>query len=108
MLSLLCPANRYAEKENWLVETTVEKGVTIGANSTIVCGVRLGSYSFIAAGAVVTADVEPLALMVGAPARKRGYVCRCGRLLGRSLPVDRCDQCDATIDFLHENLALKD
>lgn len=96
---------RYAEKENWLVKTVIEKGVTIGANATIVCGVRLGRYSFISAGAIVTVDVEPFSLMIGAPARKRGYVCRCGRRLGHSLPVDGCDQCDTTTDFFYQNLA---
>ncbi|HRR29354.1 MAG TPA: hypothetical protein P5270_08335, partial [Victivallales bacterium] len=56
-------------------------GATIGANATIVCGVTLGSYSFIAAGAVVTKDVPDYALMVGVPARQKGWMSRHGQLL---------------------------
>ena len=99
---------RYAEKKNWLVETVVEKGVTIGANATIVCGARLGRYSFIAAGATVTNDVEPFSLMVGTPAKKCGYVCRCGKRLGHALPAEGCNQCDAPLEFFHENFALEE
>lgn len=54
--------------------TLVKKGATIGANATIICGVSLGEYSFIAAGAVITKDVEPYALMVGVPARRIGWM----------------------------------
>lgn len=54
--------------------TLVKKGATIGANATIVCGVVLGEYSFIAAGSVVTGDVAPYALMVGVPARQDGWM----------------------------------
>jgi len=59
-------------------KTLVKKGATIGANATILCGLTLGRYSFIAAGAVVTRDVPDYALMVGVPARQRGWVCQCG------------------------------
>jgi UDP-2-acetamido-3-amino-2,3-dideoxy-glucuronate N-acetyltransferase len=69
--------------DNWLVRTTVERGASIGANATIVPGVRIGRYAMIGAGAVVTADVPPFALMIGAPARRVADVCRCGqRLIG--------------------------
>lgn len=54
--------------------TLVKRGATIGANATIVCGVSLGEYSFIAAGAVITEDVEPYALMAGVPARRIGWM----------------------------------
>ena len=64
-------------------QTLVRRGATIGANATIVCGVTLGEYAFIGAGAVVTSDVLPFALMVGVPARRVGWMCRCGvRLTG--------------------------
>ena len=56
--------------------TIVWRGATIGANATIVCGVTLGEYSFIGAGAVVRSDVPPFALMVGVPARRVGWMCR--------------------------------
>jgi UDP-2-acetamido-3-amino-2,3-dideoxy-glucuronate N-acetyltransferase len=58
--------------------TLVRRGVSIGANATILCGVTLGEYSFIGAGAVVRSDVPPFAIMVGVPARRVGWMCRCG------------------------------
>ncbi len=58
--------------------TLVRQGSSIGANATIVCGVTLGRYSFIGAGAVVTSDVPDFALMVGVPARRVGWMCQCG------------------------------
>jgi len=58
--------------------TLVRRGSTIGANATIVCGVTLGEYSFIGAGAVVLSDVPAHALMVGVPARRVGWMCQCG------------------------------
>jgi dTDP-4-amino-4,6-dideoxygalactose transaminase/acetyltransferase-like isoleucine patch superfamily enzyme len=61
--------------------TFVGRGASIGANATIVCGTRIGEYAFIGAGAVVTRDVVPYALMVGSPARRRGFMCRCGEKL---------------------------
>lgn len=61
--------------------TLVKKGATIGANSTIVCGVTLGQYCFIGAGAVVTRDVPPYALVVGNPARQMGWMSEYGQRL---------------------------
>jgi UDP-2-acetamido-3-amino-2,3-dideoxy-glucuronate N-acetyltransferase len=62
-----------------LYETTlIRRGSTIGANATVVCGVTIGRYAFIAAGAVVTADVPDYALMVGVPARQSGWMSRHG------------------------------
>jgi len=61
--------------------THVGRGVTLGANTTIVCGVTIGEYALIGAGAVVTRDVEPYALMLGVPARQTGWVCYCGTAL---------------------------
>lgn len=73
-----------ARKEDWaLVSTLVEKGASIGANATIVCGVRIGRLAFVAAGAVVTKDVQPQELVAGNPARRVGWVCRCGATILR-------------------------
>ena len=84
---------RYATKA-WLEPTMVREGVTIGANATIVCGITLGEYAFIAAGALVTKTVRPYALMLGAPARQNGWVCRCGARLQRSATGWDCGECD--------------
>jgi UDP-2-acetamido-3-amino-2,3-dideoxy-glucuronate N-acetyltransferase len=58
--------------------TTVGDGATIGANATIVCGVAIGACAFVGAGAVVTRDVAPHAVVSGVPARRTGWICRCG------------------------------
>jgi len=95
---------RYASKSNWLVPTVVEQGATIGANATIVGGLRLGRYCMVAAGAVVTRDVEPFALVVGAPARKLGHVCRCGQRLGETFPDTQCLSCGATAELFRQGV----
>lgn len=59
-------------------KTHVRKGATIGANATIVCGVEIGRYAFIGAGAVVTKDVADYALVMGNPAKPAGWMCECG------------------------------
>ena len=62
--------------------TLVRRGASLGANSTIICGVTIGRYAFVGAGAVVTRDVPDHALVYGNPARQQGWVCRCGVRLG--------------------------
>lgn len=69
--------------------TRVGRGATIGANATIVCGNALGAWCLIAAGAVVTHDVPPLALMAGVPARRVGWVSHAGEVLGQDLVCPR-------------------
>lgn len=76
-------------------QTLVRRGTTIGANATIVCGVTLGEYSFIGAGAVVAEDVLPFALMVGVPARRVGWICQCGLRLATEAGAARCAECGA-------------
>ena len=73
------------EKKEQFSDTRVRQGVTIGANATILCGIELGEYSFIAAGAVVTRDVTPFALVAGAPAKQVGWVGHYGERLGDDL-----------------------
>jgi UDP-2-acetamido-3-amino-2,3-dideoxy-glucuronate N-acetyltransferase len=74
------------ERKSEYQQTLVRRGATIGANATVVCGVTLGEYSFIGAGAVVTRDVPAFACVYGNPARLQGWMCRCGfKLEMRSL-----------------------
>lgn len=70
------------------VPTKVEEGATIGANATVVCGVTIGRYAFIGAGAVVVRDVPDHALVVGNPAKQIGFMCECGQRLPESLLCD--------------------
>ncbi len=74
--------------------TLVRRGATIGANATIVCGTTIGRYAFVGAGAVVRADVEDYALVVGVPARRVGWMCACGERLAEpgENPI-RCTAC---------------
>lgn len=86
-----------ADAAVWTVApTTVRSGASIGANATIVCGVEIGERATIGAGAVLTRDAPPHALMLGAPARLQGWVCTCGRPIARlgEAPPERCPACD--------------
>src|SRR5262245_51047899 len=80
--------------------TTVGRGATVGANATIVCGVAIGAYAMIGAGAVVTRDVPAHGVMVGAPARRIGWACRCGETLpaGERAACHRCGEAYAVTD----------
>lgn len=69
----------FIERKDEFRPTLVKKGATIGANATIICGVTIGEYAMIGAGAVVTKDVPPYALMIGVPARQHGWVTKDGR-----------------------------
>jgi len=61
--------------------TLIRRGASIGANATIICGITLGTYSFVGAGSVVTKDVADFSLVYGNPARLMGWMCRCGEQL---------------------------
>ena len=77
------------ERKDQFRKTLVKKGTTIGANATIVCGVTLGEYCFIGAGAVVTKNVPPHALVVGNPARQIGWMSKSGERLTDELVCPR-------------------
>ena len=78
--NIINPRSAIIRKDSY-VSTIVEKGASIGANSTIVCGNRIGRYSLIGAGAVVTREVKPYALVVGNPARQTGWISEYGHKL---------------------------
>ena len=90
--NVLAPRARYQTyPEDW-EKTQVADRATIGANSTIVSGIRLGYNSMIGAGSVVTKDVPDHALVYGNPARQQGWVCDCGRALPEDLTCGVCDR----------------
>ncbi len=72
----------FIERKNEFKKTSIKKGATIGANATIICGIEIGSFAMIGAGAVVTKNIKPFALIVGNPAKQIGWVSEAGiRLL---------------------------
>jgi UDP-2-acetamido-3-amino-2,3-dideoxy-glucuronate N-acetyltransferase len=77
-----------------LRSTLVKRGATLGANSTILCGITIGKYSFVGAGAVVTKDVPDHALIVGNPGRVTGWMCVCGVKLAAKGKKAACPSCD--------------
>ncbi len=83
--------------EKWK-PTLLKEGATVGANATIVCGTTLGSWCFVGAGSVVIRDVPDHALVVGNPARRIGWVCRCGHRLPDSLVCESCGRTYAAAD----------
>ena len=87
----------HVSRKNEYKRTLVKRGSSIGANATIVCGVTLGEYSFVGAGAVITTDVLPYALMVGVPARQRGWICQCGERLPDG-GAGRCAVCGSAYE----------
>jgi UDP-2-acetamido-3-amino-2,3-dideoxy-glucuronate N-acetyltransferase len=74
------------ERKNQYRDTVVKKGATLGANCTIVCGVTVGEFAFVGAGAVINKDVKPYALMVGVPARQIGWMSEFGEQI--PLPLE--------------------
>jgi UDP-2-acetamido-3-amino-2,3-dideoxy-glucuronate N-acetyltransferase len=74
------------EKKNQYIDTVVKKGATLGANCTVVCGVAIGEYAFVGAGAVVNRDVPAYALIVGVPAKQIGWMSQYGEKL--DFPLD--------------------
>lgn len=86
----LTPRARYPKGHAGYKKTIVRHDATLGANCTIVCGHAIGEYATIAAGAVVTKDVLPHALMAGIPAKRIGWVCECGQVLDKELKCPDC------------------
>ena len=85
------PRCKYPQKgTSYYLKTLVKEGASIGANATIICGHTIGRHAIIGAGAVVASDVPDYALMVGVPAKRRGWVCECGEQLKSGMICAKC------------------
>ncbi len=97
--NILNPRSEFPQRgSEFYIKTLVKKSASLGANSTIICGHVIGEYAFVAAGSVVTKDIPDYALVVGSPARIKGWMCKCGTKLNLSTdPVseeqDTCKKC---------------
>ncbi len=105
----VCFTNDYlprAATSDWeIVKTQVMKGVSIGANATIICGITIGEYAMIGAGSLVSKDINNHELVYGNPARLQGYVCYCGNILQKTqtpLPpgtILECQKCNKFVQI---------
>jgi len=86
----------FIERKTEYRDTIVKRGATLGANSTIVCGVTIGEYSLVGAGAVINKDVKPFALMVGVPAKQIGWISKYGEQLDLPLEGNGTATCEHT------------
>jgi UDP-2-acetamido-3-amino-2,3-dideoxy-glucuronate N-acetyltransferase len=105
--NVINPRSHVPRKDEYR-DTLVKRGATLGANCTIVCGVTLGEYAFVGAGAVVIRNVPDYALLVGNPARVVGWMCACGTKLaaGASAPLHAtCAACSALYGRVGERLS---
>lgn len=87
-------------RKNEYRKTLIKRGATLGANCTIVCGITVGEYAFIGAGAVVNRDVPAFALMLGVPAHQKGWMCQCGIQLKANNNIT----CECGKEYIIENL----
>ncbi len=98
--NILDPRCEFPQRgKEFYVKTLVKRGASLGANSTIVCGITIGKYVFVGAGAVVTRDIPDHALITGVPAKISGWMCRCGEKLSlskdlESTETDKCSRCN--------------
>ena len=81
------------ERKDEFRPTLVRRGASVGANATVLCGVTLGAYCLVGAGAVVTKDVADFSMVVGVPARHQGWACRCGVSLNLENDAAQCTAC---------------
>ncbi|MDA0832965.1 MAG: acyltransferase [Planctomycetota bacterium] len=87
--------------------TLVKRGASIGANATIVCGVTIGEHALIGAGAVVTKDVAPYAVVYGNPARQQGWACECGVILKFKQHDVACNECSKRYQLTRSNVLVR-
>lgn len=102
----------HVERKDDFGTTRIRQGATIGANATVICGVTIGRYALVAAGAVVTHDVADYVIVRGVPARPAGFACHCGvplvspdRPAGEAVRID-CKSCLRSYDWSDDGLAL--
>jgi UDP-2-acetamido-3-amino-2,3-dideoxy-glucuronate N-acetyltransferase len=98
------PRSHVSRKDEFAT-TLVRRGATIGANATILCGLTIGQFAFVGAGAVVTADVPDYALVVGVPARQKGWACQCGQPLRLDDNRAQCPRCTQAYRLTDRTLA---
>jgi UDP-2-acetamido-3-amino-2,3-dideoxy-glucuronate N-acetyltransferase len=99
------PRSEVVRKDEYKA-TLVRRGASIGANATVVCGVTIGQYAFVGAGTVVTRDVPDFALVMGNPARRSGWMCRCGIKLRTNGRMLTCETCGSRYDLHGDVLRL--
>ena len=92
------------ERKDQYRDTLVKRGATLGANCTIVCGITIGEFAFVAAGAVVTSDVKPYALMVGVPAKQIGWMSQ----YGEQIPMPLAGEGEYVCPNTNQRYVLKD
>jgi UDP-2-acetamido-3-amino-2,3-dideoxy-glucuronate N-acetyltransferase len=102
--NVMNPRSHVSRKDEYR-QTLVKRGASLGANSTIVCGITIGQYAFIGAGSVVTRDVPDYALIYGNPARQRGWICACGIKLNLERERAVCGTCGVMYEKTAEALA---
>lgn len=95
----LTPRANYPKGSEGYLKTVLHTGASVGANATIVCGHDVGRWAMVAAGAVVTKDVEDYALVAGVPAKRIGWVCECGERLGADLSCHSCGRRYETANY---------
>jgi UDP-2-acetamido-3-amino-2,3-dideoxy-glucuronate N-acetyltransferase len=94
--NIINPRSHWPRKSEFR-KTLVRKGASLGANATILCGLTIGRYAFVGAGALVNKNVPDHALVYGNPARIRGWICYCGQKLGLTAALESSESavCDA-------------
>lgn len=92
--------------DDWrVILTLVREGASIGAGAVVVCGITIGRWAMVGAGAIVTRDVPDQGLVFGNPAELMGWVCLCGHRLDRQDGAWRCPECSRTFEFEPEAIA---